>query len=463
MSSKKQIAANRENAKRSKGPTSDEGRGRIIHNAVKHGLAGTRGYVLPHHHKEFRAELKAWIDRHQPRDRQERKLVRIAAHGAFRMTLCERAEFTVARIEFDELQETLATQRAPETERLVEDFLASHSSIEDGFDAIRASRDCLKALIRKVEENQSRLRDKNALEATAARELQRLALHHRFTPLDHVAPLVEALQRLQPSPSPSPSSKERAAAIALLQQRLSALVAFLRDRLRQVEADAHSPDNMLLDAFLIAYEPEGWKSIQRYRREAERQRDKALKLLGELRQGLHTPSKENAPGASKPSPRPLSAEAGTPRLLEYAQTTPLSRFLDTFADDSSDEVDLLVVEESRDEGLVDGFESSDDLEPALVDERPIPIDAAARADEAITNAALAHPPITFEHPTTASLADRPATFLAACASKQIGFESRLAELEAAHPRKTRPSPAEVKQSLTRARKQRGPQKRGKGR
>ena len=60
MATEKQIEANRRNAKRSKGPTSDEGKRKSSRNALKHGLTA-KDLLLPHENPaEFQERLEHW-------------------------------------------------------------------------------------------------------------------------------------------------------------------------------------------------------------------------------------------------------------------------------------------------------------------------------------------------------------------------------------------------------------------
>jgi hypothetical protein len=58
--SEARVAANRRNAARSRGPTSDAGKAEARRNALKHGLAG-RGTVLPEEmQRKYQTRLDSW-------------------------------------------------------------------------------------------------------------------------------------------------------------------------------------------------------------------------------------------------------------------------------------------------------------------------------------------------------------------------------------------------------------------
>jgi len=92
MASDRQIAANRENAQKSTGPKTPEGRAAVRLNGVKHGLSAET-LVLP---GENAADLDALIDslqaQHQPATPTEEILVRQLAMAAWRQLRLYRTE-----------------------------------------------------------------------------------------------------------------------------------------------------------------------------------------------------------------------------------------------------------------------------------------------------------------------------------------------------------------------------------
>ena len=86
--SEAQIAANRANAQRSKGPTTVEGKENSRRNALKHGLTG-EGVVLPNEDAaEVERRLVAFQEELQPTGEVGRSLVRRAALMSVRMDRC---------------------------------------------------------------------------------------------------------------------------------------------------------------------------------------------------------------------------------------------------------------------------------------------------------------------------------------------------------------------------------------
>jgi hypothetical protein len=80
--SKRQLAANRANAKKSTGPRSKESKEKVAQNATKHGLSGAHFQVLScEDQKEYDALFERFIEAEKPVDDVERELVvKMARH-----------------------------------------------------------------------------------------------------------------------------------------------------------------------------------------------------------------------------------------------------------------------------------------------------------------------------------------------------------------------------------------------
>ena len=88
MATLKQIAANRRNALKSTGPTSQEGKKQSRRNALKHGLAGT-GLILPHEETTAVEERMAqWHSSLKPFDPYEVWLLEVVAVESIRLDRC---------------------------------------------------------------------------------------------------------------------------------------------------------------------------------------------------------------------------------------------------------------------------------------------------------------------------------------------------------------------------------------
>jgi broad specificity phosphatase PhoE len=85
MSSAKQIAANRANAKRSTGPNTSGGKARSRMNAWKHGLRAETVVIAGEDAKELQAIQGELWEEHQPSPGMESLLVERLAHYAWRM------------------------------------------------------------------------------------------------------------------------------------------------------------------------------------------------------------------------------------------------------------------------------------------------------------------------------------------------------------------------------------------
>jgi hypothetical protein len=92
MASPAQILANRENAQRSTGPTSREGRQASSRNAIRHGLTGTQ-IVIPGEDAAAYEQLRQELHQsHDPRNEAERILVDQIAANAWRLMRAQRVE-----------------------------------------------------------------------------------------------------------------------------------------------------------------------------------------------------------------------------------------------------------------------------------------------------------------------------------------------------------------------------------
>jgi hypothetical protein len=85
MSTEKQIAANRANAKRSTGPNTSGGKARSRMNAWKHGLRAEKVVIAREDAKDLQAIQRELWEEHQPSPGMESLLVERLAHYAWRM------------------------------------------------------------------------------------------------------------------------------------------------------------------------------------------------------------------------------------------------------------------------------------------------------------------------------------------------------------------------------------------
>src|SRR5262249_13470224 len=90
MSSEKQIAANRANARRSTGPNTSGGKARSRMNAWKHGLRAEKVVIAGEDVEDLQAIQRAIWEEHQPEPGMESLLVERLAHYAWRMRATRR-------------------------------------------------------------------------------------------------------------------------------------------------------------------------------------------------------------------------------------------------------------------------------------------------------------------------------------------------------------------------------------
>ena len=97
MRTEKQIRASRENAKKSTGPRTPEGKARSSKNALKHGLLSQDAVIPGEDPAEFDRHLTLYEDTYLPHNCIERELVRQIADAAWRMRRLSRIETTIIR------------------------------------------------------------------------------------------------------------------------------------------------------------------------------------------------------------------------------------------------------------------------------------------------------------------------------------------------------------------------------
>ncbi len=95
MATDAQIQANRENAKKSTGPRTPEGKAHVSKNALKHGLLAQDSVIPGEDPAEFDRHLTLYQDTYNPANYVERELVLQIADSAWRMRRLSRIEATV--------------------------------------------------------------------------------------------------------------------------------------------------------------------------------------------------------------------------------------------------------------------------------------------------------------------------------------------------------------------------------
>ena len=97
MSTAAQILANRQNAERSHGPVTAEGRARVSQNAAKFGLFSVANFVRPEERDIFNEFESGYLAELAPSSPLEETLAREIIHAAWRLRRC--ADLEIARPE----------------------------------------------------------------------------------------------------------------------------------------------------------------------------------------------------------------------------------------------------------------------------------------------------------------------------------------------------------------------------
>jgi len=97
MATEAQIQANRANAQKSRGPTTDEGKARARLNALKHGMRAEVSELLAPQEDpaELTARIQAWVDDNRPEGVVERDLVERAARLSWDLDRAQRYESAI--------------------------------------------------------------------------------------------------------------------------------------------------------------------------------------------------------------------------------------------------------------------------------------------------------------------------------------------------------------------------------
>jgi hypothetical protein len=92
MSSQKQIAANRRNAKKSTGPKSPGGKATSSKNAVKHGLYSCEAVLPEENATEYRKILSRLIQERDGNGAETGELIRLIAESLWRLKRCSKVD-----------------------------------------------------------------------------------------------------------------------------------------------------------------------------------------------------------------------------------------------------------------------------------------------------------------------------------------------------------------------------------
>src|SRR5277367_1039560 len=118
MPSTAQIAANRQNAKLSTGPTTEAGLERSSQNACKHGFTGQTLVITPQEKEAYEAHVQSYMDHHKPVDHKHRELVQQLAdshwslHQIFTQQTNTMSLMTAIHLQLSEAADPVATAAA---------------------------------------------------------------------------------------------------------------------------------------------------------------------------------------------------------------------------------------------------------------------------------------------------------------------------------------------------------------
>jgi uncharacterized protein YecA (UPF0149 family) len=109
MATTAQILANRQNAEKSSGPVTPEGRARVSQNAIKLGLFSVANFVRPEERDIFREFESGYLTELAPHSSLEETLAREIVHAAWRLRRCADLEVTPPQDLDDEALDRLQT------------------------------------------------------------------------------------------------------------------------------------------------------------------------------------------------------------------------------------------------------------------------------------------------------------------------------------------------------------------
>ncbi|HEV3163953.1 MAG TPA: hypothetical protein VGZ22_07955 [Isosphaeraceae bacterium] len=95
MTSERRQRANRENAQKSTGPKTSEGKNASKRNGLKHGLSGMTPMLPPEDEELFKGRMRAWTAEENPQGQVETCYLAAAALASVRIDRCARNEFAV--------------------------------------------------------------------------------------------------------------------------------------------------------------------------------------------------------------------------------------------------------------------------------------------------------------------------------------------------------------------------------
>ena len=118
MATEKQTIANRNNAQRSTGPSTDAGKARASQNAIKHGLLAKHLLLTDESEEDYQALLAGLIESHAPADTAEAVMVEKMAIALWKMRRLHGVE--TATIHYNQIASpSFFPSRNPETNKVL--------------------------------------------------------------------------------------------------------------------------------------------------------------------------------------------------------------------------------------------------------------------------------------------------------------------------------------------------------
>jgi hypothetical protein len=111
ITSEKKAAAVRANGARSRGPVTAEGKRRSSRNAITHGLCAKTVVIHGEDPNRFEALVEIYSRRLQPRDAEERAMVRQIAANAWRLRRQTAAEMQLRNLDYDAIFAAISVGR----------------------------------------------------------------------------------------------------------------------------------------------------------------------------------------------------------------------------------------------------------------------------------------------------------------------------------------------------------------
>ncbi len=317
--SEARILANRENAKKSTGPRTDEGKVRSRRNALRHGLAGEGVVLPPEDEARLRERIAAWGECLGPRNALEEYLISRAALHSVKLDRTTRVDAARVLSQVQQAEADFAPERLERLGRIESAMRLLHRLA-----ALLEWRGWL---------DRDDLRDLGALlgpfEPGDPRPVELVLLGRDALPPpspDQPTPstLPPELLALHPAPPPPPESEHDRARRAYARAALAEMIAARRERLdeqrRRLRDEIASPEALLLARERAAFDDsEPGNLLRRYETASELGLFRVLNYLERRRRFPEQEPAEAPVFAPEPEPSPARFAA----TLAQAEPEPI--------------------------------------------------------------------------------------------------------------------------------------------